>query len=124
VDRLDGGERMMEHTKTPWEREFAQDGEYTGPGDNPPGYVGEMYETNHVGWLDRETGEWTPVADFYRDTDCIKALQAVNSHEALVSACKGMIDVIDKIKPLPTGGIPLKKAYDALDAALALAGVK
>ena len=51
-------------------------------------------------------------------------VQAVNSHEALVEACKGIIDVIDKIKPLPTGGIPLKKAYDALDAALKLAGVK
>ena len=78
----------MEHTPTPWEREVAQDGEYTGPGDNPSGYIGDMYETNHVGWLDRETGEWIPVADFYRETDCIKALQAVNSHEALVEACK------------------------------------
>jgi hypothetical protein len=51
-----------------------------------------------------------------------RTVLAVNAHEALVSACAGMVDVIDKIKPLPTGGIPLKKAYDALRAALRKAG--
>jgi hypothetical protein len=121
----------MEHSKTPWEREFAQDGEYTGPGDNPPGYIGEMYETNHVGWLNRETGEWTPVADFYRETDCIKALLAVNSHEALVEACKaaymfikngidfGFIRMPDDDCPDPAKDVP-----GIIDAALKLAGVK
>ena len=72
-------------------------------------------------------GTW--VARIWADFDghdevAAEIVQAVNSHGALVEACKGIIDVIDKIKPLPTGGIPLKKAYDALDAALKLAGVK
>lgn len=48
-----------------WERQQVQDGEYTGPGDNPPGYAGDYYETNHVGWTDSETGDWYPVADCY-----------------------------------------------------------
>lgn len=41
-------ERADAATPGPWEREWAQDGEYTGPGDNPPGYAGDYYETNGV----------------------------------------------------------------------------
>lgn len=33
-----------------WQRDVAVDGEYTGPGDNPPGYSGDPYATNDVGY--------------------------------------------------------------------------
>lgn len=31
-----------------WYAEHEQDGEYTGPGDDPPGYAGEWYETGSI----------------------------------------------------------------------------
>ena len=61
-------------TEGPWERELAQDGEWTRPADNPPGYAGEMYETNHVISRNSETGETTPIAEYFNsgnDADLI-----------------------------------------------------
>lgn len=74
---------MAGHTQEPWEREQAQDGEYTGPGDNPPGYAGDFYETNNVGHLDRETGEWTPTADCYHPADAARVVACVNCCEGV-----------------------------------------
>lgn len=39
----------------PWYIRMEDDGEYTGPGDNPPGYTGDWYEVAEV-W-DGNTGE-------------------------------------------------------------------
>jgi predicted NAD-dependent protein-ADP-ribosyltransferase YbiA (DUF1768 family) len=67
-----------------WEREFAQDGEFTGPGDNPPGYAGGMYETGHVGYYEDET--WVPVADCYS-----------NDFARLISAAPDMYEALNHI---------------------------
>ncbi len=47
-----------------WERELVQDGEYTGPGDDPPGYAGDWEPSNTVGYWDGEGEEavWVFVA--------------------------------------------------------------
>lgn len=70
-------------TPGPWERDWEQDGEYTGPGDNPPGYAGDYYETNSVGHLDRESGYWEPVADCYGDANTVLIAQAPAMYEEL-----------------------------------------
>jgi hypothetical protein len=77
----------LELLHLPYERDWAQDGEYTGPGDNPPGYVGDMYETNHIGHMDKEEeGIWTPVADCYNGLYAAFIVKACNSHHELVAA--------------------------------------
>lgn len=79
--------REAAHTAVPWEREQAQGGECTGPGDNPPGYAGGLYETNRVGWYDREADVFHPVADCYHGADAAFIVRAANSHDEMVAAC-------------------------------------
>lgn len=67
------------HTKETWEREWEQDGEYTGPGDNPPGYAGDHYETNDICYVNQETGEVFPIALFEREQDVLRAIACVNA---------------------------------------------
>ena len=77
-------------TGNQWQRDMAQDGEYTSPCDNPPGYTGEIYETNHVGNLNTETGEWTPIADFYKDPDAVFAVTAREALPYWICQAEGM----------------------------------
>ena len=85
-------------TPGPWEREIAQDGEYTGPGDNPPGYAGDLYETTHVGRYD-ETGVWHPGADCYNAADA----QLVKAAPELLAACRYALSIV-RLQPDPKLG--------------------
>jgi hypothetical protein len=78
-------------------RDLAQDGEYTGPGDSPPGYAGDYYETNNVGHMDGETGELTPVADCYRSADA----RLIAAAPDMLAACEFVLDVIDAGRAIP-----------------------
>ena len=53
------------HTPGPWMREWANDGEYTGPADNPPGSMGEDYETLYI----EACEDMYPVGVFNRPED-------------------------------------------------------
>jgi hypothetical protein len=71
-------------TARPWSREQAQDGEYTGPGDSPPGYAGDYYETNSIVNVAGED-VW-PVADCHRGQDAEGIVALVNAAPALLDA--------------------------------------
>lgn len=72
-----------------WGVEHIRDGEYTGPGDNPPGYVGDWEE-------------WPGVVDingeFVCDTaDIETARRIVHEHNTwpdLLAACKAAYDYL------------------------------
>jgi hypothetical protein len=76
--------KLTNRLPLPLERDQAQDGEYTGPADNPPGYAGQMYETNNLVHYDRESGQVTPVADCYSGTYADALMHAANCHNELV----------------------------------------
>jgi hypothetical protein len=88
---------VSEHTPTPWCREWNQDGEYTGPGDDPPGYAGEWYETGEI-IAASEDGDAARIGCIARDADAEFVVRACNSHAALLAACKLMLAAQDRAK--------------------------
>jgi hypothetical protein len=76
------------HTPTPWVRDLVQDGEFTGLGDNPPGYAGEMVESNDIVSIDPDTGEadWVASCSSGHNADFI--CRVVNAHDGLLAAQK------------------------------------
>lgn len=73
------------HTPGPWYREMAQDGEYTGPGDNPPGYAGDWEETNEIIAID-EDGDVTRIGWAARDGDAALMVASPQLKEVVVNA--------------------------------------
>lgn len=75
----------MPHTAGPWSREWEQDGEYTGLGDNPPGYAGDWLPTNAI--IAAIDGEIVSVAYAENGADA----QLISAAPDLLAACEELL---------------------------------
>ena len=79
-----GQELHGKATPGQWLRGIAYDGEYTGPGDNPPGYLGDAYETGEI-----LTKENLSIAAVLVCPDAAFIAWAHNNLPALLTALRG-----------------------------------